>query len=357
MFTDKWICEFFMSYSRGRYELNQSQMENIRKQPRFTGIFNDTEGFDRRIKLSTGKIVSLDKEKVTGDLRKAANNAFNSESLTGKRVFCQDLCPLEQALAITEAGGIPTFIDVNSDDLCMDPECLEQAFLLYPDTKIVAMNNMYGIHGQGKEIKRICDEHGAELIISDAFSVDNNEISADQATKLSQIHETYLENLNDEFVYLIEPECDYEESDEMATYPANIVMCDSSVKPIQTRNPDGTYSYENIHGTASPMEIVDALGAFGIEAAPICRPMSMLPRFTGHSFITLDGELEISDSQDALDKDRMFVSKFSNDLYMQALLLPSDISMTKEEQMKIIDIVHACFSSENVERQLFCFMN
>lgn len=49
----------------------------------------------------------------------------------------------------------------------MDPVALERAFELYPDVKLVVVAHLYGTPGKIKEIREICDKHGA-LIVEDA---------------------------------------------------------------------------------------------------------------------------------------------------------------------------------------------
>ena len=148
--------------------MQEEQAQKIRSQPRFNGIFENGEGFNRRIKLTSpynadarrylkrfldsGAVkdeVSRLESKLasyagvpyvvaTGSgtaamhiaLKLAARKAYGAESLTGKRVFCSDLCPIEQAMPILYEGGSPTFIDVNDMDFNMDPEVLEKAFEL-----------------------------------------------------------------------------------------------------------------------------------------------------------------------------------------------------------------------------------
>ena len=63
----------------------------------------------------------------------------------------------------------------------------------------------------------------------------------------------------------------------------------------------------------------------GIEARPVWKPMHLQPLFRGNAFISADGN-------DA-----------GRDIFHRGLCLPSDISMTEEEQDRIIEIVKSCF--------------
>ena len=88
-------------------------------------------------------------------------------SLAGQRVFCSDMTFNASANPILYEGGEPIFIDTERDTWNMDPECLEKAFELYPDVKLVVLAHLYGIPGKLDEILRICKAHGA-LLVEDA---------------------------------------------------------------------------------------------------------------------------------------------------------------------------------------------
>ena len=64
-------------------------------------------------------------------------------------------------------GGIPVFIDTNPDTWNMDPVALEKAFEMYPDVKLVVCAELYGFPSGIKDIKEVCEKHGA-LLIEDA---------------------------------------------------------------------------------------------------------------------------------------------------------------------------------------------
>lgn len=87
--------------------------------------------------------------------------------LEGKRVFCSDMTFSATLNPVVYEGGIPVFIDTDSESWNMDPAALDKAFELYPDAKLVIMAHLYGFPGKIKEIKAICEKHGA-LLIEDA---------------------------------------------------------------------------------------------------------------------------------------------------------------------------------------------
>lgn len=88
-------------------------------------------------------------------------------ALLGKRVFVSDLTFDATVNPIVYEGGEPILIDSEYDTWNMDPQALEKAFELYPDVKLVILVHLYGTPAKVKEIKQICENHGA-LLIEDA---------------------------------------------------------------------------------------------------------------------------------------------------------------------------------------------
>ncbi|MDO4204133.1 MAG: DegT/DnrJ/EryC1/StrS family aminotransferase [Selenomonadaceae bacterium] len=88
-------------------------------------------------------------------------------AVEGKRVFCSDMTFDATLNPVVYEGGIPIFIDTEYDSWNMDPKALEKAFEIYPDVKLVVCAELYGFSGDIKQIKEICERHGA-LLIEDA---------------------------------------------------------------------------------------------------------------------------------------------------------------------------------------------
>lgn len=88
-------------------------------------------------------------------------------TIEGKRVFASDMTFDATVNPIVYEGGIPIFIDTETDTWNMDPIALEKAFQIYPDVRIVVVAHLYGTPGKIDEIKSICDKHNA-IIIEDA---------------------------------------------------------------------------------------------------------------------------------------------------------------------------------------------
>ena len=84
--------------------------------------------------------------------------------LLGKKVFCSDMTFDASVNSILYEGGTPIFIDTEYDTWNMDPVALEKAFEMYPDVKLVVLAHLYGVPAKMDEIRRICDEHGAQII-------------------------------------------------------------------------------------------------------------------------------------------------------------------------------------------------
>ena len=91
----------------------------------------------------------------------------NEGTLQGHRVFCSDVTFDASINPVAYEDGEAIFIDTEYDTWNMSPEALEQAFKIYPDTRLVVIAHLYGTPGKMEELKRICDAHGA-LIVEDA---------------------------------------------------------------------------------------------------------------------------------------------------------------------------------------------
>ena len=85
-------------------------------------------------------------------------------ALQGKKVFCSDMTFAATVNPIVYEGGIPIFIDTESDSWNMDPVALEKAFEMYPDVKLVVYAELYGFPGKVDIIRKICDKNDAILI-------------------------------------------------------------------------------------------------------------------------------------------------------------------------------------------------
>ena len=89
----------------------------------------------------------------------------------GDKVFCSDMTFCATVNPVVYEGGVPVFIDTESDTWNMDPKALKKAFEIYPDVKVVVMAHLYGTPGKVDEIKEICKAHNAILIEDAAESL------------------------------------------------------------------------------------------------------------------------------------------------------------------------------------------
>ena len=93
--------------------------------------------------------------------------AISHGALEGRRVFCSDMTFDATLNPVVYEGGIPVFIDTERESWNMNPVALEKAFEMYPDVKLVVYAELYGFSGNVRQIKEICEKHGA-LLIEDA---------------------------------------------------------------------------------------------------------------------------------------------------------------------------------------------
>ena len=90
---------------------------------------------------------------------------------TGENVFCSDMTFSATVNPVSYEKGKQIFIDSEYDTWNMDPTALEQAFKLYPDTRVVMLAHLYGTPAKLDEILSICKKHKAILIEDAAESL------------------------------------------------------------------------------------------------------------------------------------------------------------------------------------------
>lgn len=89
----------------------------------------------------------------------------------GDNVFCTDMTFAATVNPVMYEKAIPIFIDTEYETWNTDPQALEKAFELYPDTRVVVIANLYGTPAKFDEILAICEKHGAVLIEDAAESL------------------------------------------------------------------------------------------------------------------------------------------------------------------------------------------
>ncbi len=98
---------------------------------------------------------------------------------------------------------------------------------------------------------------------------------------------------------------------------------------------------EYVHGATSPKEMVGALDAFGADAEIAYTPMNICDEYKDCPLVTPDG---LCASESFFDESN---SEFAGRC---GICLPVDVTMSPDEQDRIIDIVHACFDMQSISR-------
>lgn len=92
-------------------------------------------------------------------------------------------------------------------------------------------------------------------------------------------------------------------------------------------------------GKTCPTEILEAIASINAEGRPIWKPMHMQPMYRMHEFITQSGSGRAKTNAyiagDVFDA--------GADIFNRGLCLPSDNKMTEEQQLRIIEVIRACF--------------
>lgn len=317
----------------------------------------------------------------------------------GDVVLCSDLTFSASVNPVTYEGGIPVFIDSEYETWNMDPIALERAFEKYPEAKVVVVANLYGTPAKLDEIRAICDKHNAILIEDAAESlgatyngvmtgtfgtynaisfngnkiitcstggmlITNDKKAADKARKWStqsremapwyqhedvgynyrmsniiagigrgqmlhiqehidgkkRVYNLYKEGLKDLPIT-------------MNPYPDNCepnfwlscILIDRDAMCEQSRT-EHEASFVSGDGKSCPTEILENLIKYNAEGRPIWKPMHLQPIFKDNDFVTAVDGVDVS-----------------ADIFERGVCLPSDIKMTKEQQLRVIEIVKMSF--------------
>lgn len=158
-----------IEYVKQAYETNwvSTVGENIDEAER---LIKEYVGTDYAVALSSGTASLHLAMKLAGEALYGMPKAGHG-ALEGKRVFCSDMTFAATVNPIVYEGGEPVFIDTEYDTWNMDPDALERAFELYPDTKVVVLAHLYGTPGKIEEICAVVRRHGAILIEDAAESL------------------------------------------------------------------------------------------------------------------------------------------------------------------------------------------
>lgn len=178
-------------------------------------------------------------------------------------------------------------------------------------------------------------------IIRDRMHCLNNYI-----TKKKAIYECYQRSFQEDLMMLNPVGVGTEPS-----YRSPCMTVESSIGFIETRSKK-EYGYISQHGTAAPMEILDALMAFGTEGKPVRKPMHMQPIFKNCDQISLDGSKK--DYEGSEHSSLLARYNESADIFRKGICLPADIGMPEEEQERIIAVIFSCYSRRDLNREIWC---
>ena len=130
----------------------------------------------------------------------------------------------------------------------------------------------------------------------------------------------------------------YDEKNSEPNFWLSCMIIDKDAMCRQVRGEqDALYISEN--GKSCPTEILETLAKYNAEGRPIWKPMHMQPMYRMHEFITQSGSGRAKTNAyiagDVFDA--------GADIFNRGLCLPSDNKMTEEQQLRIIEVIRACF--------------
>ena len=149
-----------------------------------------------------------------------------------------------------------------------------------------------------------------------------------------RIYERYSEGLKD-LPVTMNP---FDAENSAPNYWLSCALIDGSAMAPMVRG-EQDYLYKSENGKSSPQEILDALAMFNTEGRPVWKPMHMQPIYRNHAFVTANGSGR--GQSNAYIAGTM--TDVGADIFRRGLCLPSDITMTEEQQDVIIEIIHRCF--------------
>ena len=149
------------------------------------------------------------------------------------------------------------------------------------------------------------------------------------------IYERYCEGLKD-LPVIMNP---FDASRSVPNYWLSCLLIHEDAMAPQVRG-ERDFLYQSVPGKSSPSEILSAIAAFNAEGRPIWKPMHMQPIYRNNPFVTAAGNGRAQTNAYIAGSSQ----DIGADIFARGLCLPSDNKMTPEQQDRIIEIIHRCFT-------------
>lgn len=311
----------------------------------------------------------------------AIHMALKAAGVTkGDIVICQSLTFSASANPIIYEGAIPVFVDSELDTWNMDPKLLDEALNKYPNTKAVIVVHLYGISAKIDEIKEVCDKHNV-ILIEDAaeslgttyknkhtgtfgdygiFSFNGNKIiTTSGGGMLISNNKDKIDKVKFWATQARDKARHYEHSELGFNYRLSNVSAgigrgqlkvldkrvnkkreiynlykeelkdveDITLMPINYNNQHSNCWLSAIQikeeSKITPLDLMIALEKENIESRPVWKPMHLQPFYKEYDFIG---------------------TNISEKLFNNGVCLPSDTKMTKDEQLKVIEVIRGLWN-------------
>lgn len=315
----------------------------------------------------------------------------------GDLVFCQDLTFSATVNPILYEGGIPVFIDSETDTWNMDPKALRKAFEKYQaeglKPKAVVVVHLYGMAAKLDEIQKICREYDVPLVEDAAeslgtnykgkptgtfgayaaFSFNGNKIittsgggmllcNTEDAEARAAKARFWSTQARDKARHYQHSELGY--NYRMSNIVAGIgrgqlTVLDQRIAKKQyifsyykkalgdleglSFMPEQDWSENNCwlsviqldpNGPVRPLDIMLALEEDNVESRPVWKPMHLQPIFADCDFVTsVEEELRITDEETGAD------SSIGGQIFANGVCLPSDTKMDDEDLERVCGLI------------------
>lgn len=332
----------------------------------------NVDEFERELAALTGAAHCVALSSGTSAIHLALKLAGVSE---GDQVLCPSLTFVATANPILYERGTPVFVDSETASWNMDPEALERALHKYPKAKALLLVHLYGSPAQVDPIREITRAEGIPLIEDAAeslgaaykgaqtgsfgdtaiLSFNGNKIittsgggalltdSREQADKArfwatqSREAASHYEHEELGYNYRMSNICAgigrgqlrhlsehvKRKTEIYETYKAELAGLPLVMNPTLPESvPNHWLSCILLDpgAKATPEDLRLALEAENIEARPLWKPMHLQPLFREFPYVTTGRDV-------------------SGDLFARGLCLPSDIKMTREDQLRVVRIL------------------